>query len=365
MNLLKISWTKDLKLKIMFTRDTLNEYIDNGLIYERKHNELDLYIYNYTQKVQYEGLWDDVTTSCRGLVLDSSQNVIARPFKKFFNYEEITDKGIVPFGERIVVMDKLDGSLGIVFNYKGKWIVSTRGSFESEQSIKAKEILDKMGFVEWVPPEWTLLFEIIYPENKIVVDYGDLETLVLTAAVHRDTGEEMDYDYMNFYFGRYISVSSLNIVNAKYTDTVNPQILQENEIDNKEGYVIKFEPSGFRMKIKFANYVRLHKIMTNFSEKRVIEALSDGIPLSFLLEGVPDEFFNEVKKIQKKFEDRRDELISIAKNRMLNAPKTEDKKEFALWALQFDDNDLLFSLYHGRDIDKQIWKKIKNENKNT
>ena len=32
-------------------------------------------------------------------------------------------------------------SLGILFNYNDEWLISTRGSFESEQAIHAMEIL--------------------------------------------------------------------------------------------------------------------------------------------------------------------------------------------------------------------------------
>ena len=33
-------------------------------------------------------MWDEITLQCRGLVTDNEGNVVARPFKKFFNIEE-------------------------------------------------------------------------------------------------------------------------------------------------------------------------------------------------------------------------------------------------------------------------------------
>ena len=39
--------------------------------------------------------------------------------------------------------------------------------------------------------EYTYLFEIIYPSNRIVVDYGSSRRLVLLAAVHTQTGIEL------------------------------------------------------------------------------------------------------------------------------------------------------------------------------
>jgi len=66
----------------------LEKYYQNGLVLKQTHPTLDLSIWNYSPKVQYEKLWDDVTKICRGLVTNSEGKIIARPFKKFFNYEE-------------------------------------------------------------------------------------------------------------------------------------------------------------------------------------------------------------------------------------------------------------------------------------
>ena len=54
----------------------------------QKHPETDLFIYNYSPKVQYEKLWNEVTLKTRGLILDAEMNYVARPFGKFFNLEE-------------------------------------------------------------------------------------------------------------------------------------------------------------------------------------------------------------------------------------------------------------------------------------
>ena len=117
----------------------LNKYYEEGLVYKQVHPTLPLTIWNYTEKVQYDNLWDGVTIQTRGLVTDDEGNIIARPFKKFFNIEE---KRYVPT-EKFDVYEKLDGSLGILFNYKGEWIMSTRGSFISEQAIKGSSEIDK------------------------------------------------------------------------------------------------------------------------------------------------------------------------------------------------------------------------------
>ena len=67
---------------------TLEKYYKDGLLHKQTHPTLDLTIWNYSPRVQYERLWDDITIQCRGLVTNTKGEIVARPFKKFFNYEE-------------------------------------------------------------------------------------------------------------------------------------------------------------------------------------------------------------------------------------------------------------------------------------
>lgn len=137
----------------------LNDYIERGLVEKNLHPTLPITIYNYSRKTQYEGLWDEITIMCRGLILDTEGNIVAKSFPKFFNMEELADSEIP--NESFEVFEKMDGSLGIFFNYDGEWFMSTRGSFTSEQAIKGKEMLDKYP-IEKLDKNKTYLFEIIY-----------------------------------------------------------------------------------------------------------------------------------------------------------------------------------------------------------
>jgi RNA ligase len=168
--------------------DILEKYYNDGLLHKQTHPTKDLTIWNYSPKVQYERLWDDITLQCRGLVTNSKGDIVARPFKKFFNYEEHKPEDIP--NETYVVYEKMDGSLGILFNYEGEWILATRGSFTSPQAIKGKEILDRHDISAWRKDN-TYLFEIIYPENRIVVDYKGEEKLVVIGAFHTESGMEI------------------------------------------------------------------------------------------------------------------------------------------------------------------------------
>jgi RNA ligase len=262
----------------------LGDYVSKGLLVGQSHPTLPLAIFNYSRECQYEGLWDDITLNCRGLVLDTEGNVIAKPFPKFFNYEEHKPEDIP--NETFEVYEKMDGSLGIFFYYGSEWHMATRGSFTSEQAIKGMEIAKKYNYDKICVPGYTYLFEIIYPENRIVVDYGKEERLVLLGVMNR-RGEEFSYEEM--------VDEGWDIVMKYKTWGEGYDLLKEEISKDKEGYVIRFK-SGFRMKIKGKEYVRLHKILTNFSTKDIWELLKNGEPFEPFLERVPDEFDDWVKR---------------------------------------------------------------------
>jgi RNA ligase len=370
----------------------LNEYIEKGLIIKQVHPTLPLSIYNYSRTCQYDRLWDKVTLNCRGLVLDNEGNVIAKPFPKFFNMEELSDSEIPK--EAFEVFEKMDGSLGIFFYYetelaleerynkwfnnnyetgmerffdpnnlpdfddpyyeptpttKGEWYMATRGSFTSEQAIKGLDIAKRNGLDKKCVPGFTYLFEIIYPENRIVVDYGNDERLVLLSIVNSE-GNEIPYEE--------IQMDGWDIVN-RYDGVNDYTKLKEVISNDAEGYVIRFR-NGMRMKIKGDEYVRLHRILTNFSTTDIWELLRTKGNMDEFLERVPDEFDNWVKENVRdliiRFENiEKDyaEIFSNLKNQNL------DRKEFAIKALHYRHSSILFSMLDAKIYEDTIWKIIK------
>ena len=164
--------------------DLLARHVRDGYVSVRDHPEAPLQILNYTAAAQYDRAWDDVTRQCRGLIVHTGwDDVVARPWPKFHNYGE-HEEGTLDLDALVEVTDKLDGSLGILYPAaKGQWAIATRGSFESEQAIRGTRMW-RDNYSHMRPePGWTFLFEIIYPENRIVVDYAGAEDLVLLGAV--------------------------------------------------------------------------------------------------------------------------------------------------------------------------------------
>jgi RNA ligase len=327
--------------------DILNDYVSKGLVIGQKHATLPLAIFNYSRTCQYDRLWDGFTLNCRGLILDTKGNVVAKPFPKFFNMEELSDSEIPK--ESFEVFEKMDGSLGIFFHYNGEWHMATRGSFTSEQAIKGMEIAKREGLDRKCVPGFTYLFEIIYPENRIVVDYGTDERLVLLSIVNPE-GNEIPYDE--------IEMDGWDIVN-RYDGVNDYTKLKEMITNDAEGYVIRFR-NGMRMKIKGDEYVRLHRILTNFSTKDIWELLKNGEPLEPFLDRVPDEFDVWVKEVVKDLQIRFENIVNDY-NTIFWTIYDTDKKVFAESAKRYPHPSLLFSMYDKKNKSAYdyVWKLLK------
>lgn len=325
--------------------ELLQQMLDERLISRQKHPNAELYIYNYTPRAQFGKVWNEVTTMCRGLIMDADMNVVARPFGKFFNLEEHKPEEIptLPFE----VTEKMDGSLGILYWLNDIPFIATRGSFTSEQALHATEILHKKyGWTfDVLEKDKTYLFEIIFPENRIVVDYGKTDDLILLAVIDTQTGKEFSFYDAGFPLVRHYSgVNDLEVLKA----------VQE---DNKEGFVVRFS-NNFRVKMKFAEYVRLHRIVTGVSNIAIWEYLSEGKSLDELLDRVPDEFYAWVKKTSA---DLKFEYEKIFEEARANYKTFPTRKETALYFQTQKYPSVMFSFLDGKSPDKGIWKMIRPE----
>jgi RNA ligase len=339
--------------------EVLSDYINRGLVIKQNHPKLPLSIYNYSRECQYNKEWDDITLNCRGLVLDTEGNVIAKPFPKFFNYEEHKPEDIP--NENFEVYEKMDGSLGIFFYYGGEWHMATRGSFTSEQAIKGMEIANKYNYDKICVPGYTYLFEIIYPDNRIVVDYGKEERLVLLGVMNR-RGEEFPYEEM--------VDEGWDIVMKYKTWGEDWETLKKEISKDNEGYVIRFS-GGMRMKIKGDEYVRLHRILTNFSTKDIWELLRNNEQLEPFLDRVPDEFDVWVKEVVRDLKysffnisDMVGKMYDYFRYGKYNDKEVEPtKKEFAEYVMKQAEHlrPVLFAMWDNNNerVNDIIWKLLK------
>ncbi|MEV0411597.1 RNA ligase [Streptomyces sp. NPDC050448] len=309
--------------------------IDAGHVSRKSHPELPLSIYTYTRTAQYERVWNQVTTRCRGLVADDSTGaIVALPLPKFFNVgEHESGQPYAPAlpDEPFEVYDKVDGSLAVVFHYAGSWRVASKGSFISTQATWGQRRLDGRDTCALVPGV-TYLAEILYPQNRIVVDYGDRRDLVLLAAFGLD-GTEVPLAEAAVHWqgiGSVVTVwPAMPLAELMALAESNTMPGGESAAGtDAEGFVLRFA-SGVRAKAKLSEYVRLHKLVTGVTERDIwrshgiqrfagrpakelaqglnctvadIEA-SAGKPLDALLEQVPDEFDTWVREVVASLED--------------------------------------------------------------
>ncbi len=330
---------------MVFDVERLRSLAQDGWLMANRHPDADLWIWNYTQKTQYENHWTPETLACRGLILDAEGTIIARPFPKFFNYGDPL-VGELPT-EPFTVREKIDGSLGILYMLDSQPRLATRGSFTSEQAIEGARLLNDYEVV--CPPHLTPLFEIVYPENRIVVDYGGRRELVLLAALDKTTGRE--------------STDNMAWTGpvAEVCDEPSLTSLLHRDRPNAEGYVVTFQ-SGLRVKIKHTEYVRLHRIITGVNARHIWDALRNGQDPASELDGVPDEIFDWIDSTAAGLRDEFKAQTGSALALFRGKPPTEDRREIAEYFQRCGGNQaILFRMLDGKPYDDLIWKAIRPE----
>lgn len=288
--------------------------------------------------------WTEAMKDCRGLILDDAGEIVGRPFRKFWNMEQVADQ-IPP--EPFQVWEKLDGSLGIVCAYAGERIVATRGSFESDQAIWFKRWLDAK-YSDFTPSGETWLFEILYPENRIVVDYGDRKEAVLLSVMSPDGVDLPGLFERCARFRRAKRFDGMTAFDAINTDP---------KFAGQEGFVVQWQ-SGFRAKVKLEEYKRLHRLITQCSTRTIWEMLRAGSGVQELLDRVPEEFGAWVREQVSALNSDWHDTFSGALTAFANSPCREPRKDFAEWAKKQQNCGLLFSLLDSKDIKDSVWKLV-------
>ena len=158
-------------------------------------------------------------------------NVIARPFKKFFEEHQLYDE-FKPSVKNAKIYEKMDGALGIMFFYKGKPFFCNRQSFKSQQAIVASNIFYQK-YAKHLNAisqnNRTYLFEIIYPENRFVVNYGIEKDLYLLDIIDNESGKSIN--------------------EKSFFKRPNFKLNNSNNDRKNEGFVIQTK-NGFKLKIK-------------------------------------------------------------------------------------------------------------------
>ena len=241
------------------------KYTDAVRIYHNK--TLDLYSVTYLHGgVNFA---DPYIAMARGLVLDKDGNIILRGFSKFFNYlqlhaehykKQYTDEWVNEHDnflstnkdKKYHAIEKLDGSLILMGEYKNKAILSSTSTTNQETellSIAYENLVNKnKNLTERIlnyckKTGQTLIFEYISPANRIVVEYENTD-YVLIGIVDNYTGTYMSQDdldsiAMEFGFTR----------PKRYIKTLQELTTDQKILKNHEGYIV-FNEYGNLIKFK-------------------------------------------------------------------------------------------------------------------
>jgi RNA ligase len=340
--------------------DPVEAAITAGHVRRQIHPTEPLAILNYTEACVYENAWSSVTLACRGLIYrtDTSE-VVARGFTKFFNHEQ-PGAPTIGLGASVLATDKLDGSLGIVYPLpSGGWAVATRGSFASEQAAHATRLLDERYSTYRPDPAFTTLVEIVYPANRIVVDYSGMDDLILLGAVENATGRPVPPASCATVCGWPGPVAE-----TLHVGTYG-EVLALSPRPNAEGLVVHDLTSGAMVKIKQADYIALHKIVTGLTARVVWQHLIDGKPLEDLVAPLPDEFHPWCRNVAAQVEATVERgVVDIEKayaDVVAGLPVGFTRKDFAAVAVPHPMKWALFLILDGRDPRPELWKRAKPE----
>lgn len=242
------------------------------------HRQGNLVGFKYTNETIYAEDWDEVTLNARGIVFnEKTGEVYARPFKKFFNYQEffdgegnhstlyekVPDAWKPNISGHARYMEKVDASLGIVFyNWDtGEWRVKTGGSFDSDQARWAQKWFDENINTLFLIQNRTYLFEIVSNEDIHPIRY-DFEGMVLLGVISNNTGEEYSLETIK----ETATLLKVRMAQVYDFDNFYKAVEWAKKLPKtQEGLVITFD-NGFKCKAKSDEWCKLAKMFEGLNK---------------------------------------------------------------------------------------------------
>ena len=302
-----------------FNIQQLEKYISFSKFTRENHTEADLSIYGYdNRKPGKPIIWDNINTHLRGIILDSDGNVISRSFKKFHTFKEYVTKSSILLTEgqtirlpdcKYRIYEKVDGSMAILYWVNDKPYLASQRSFISPTATKANEILHKKYSHTFnkLNKKYTYIFEAIYPDTQVIVNYKIVEDIILIGVIDSTSGRELPVSDWGFPVAKDFTHQFKHITDLEKLCSLN--------LPNIEGFVLHYE-NGAKIKLKFPWYSEAKRLQTNilvhnrivyesklklsrlmgsnekkFSNYDIWECLKLGKPLESILINIPEEYY--------------------------------------------------------------------------
>lgn len=268
-------------------------------------------------------------------------------FHKFFNYGEWDEENwtinLLRKFEVESINDKLDGSL-IMFWKLPTWkvIAKSKTSINSEMSEKVNEIIEKdkklYDFISLLLDEWLYpIFEYIWPDNRIVVDYQNSDLVLLW--IRTKKGEYLDFEKVKVLHWKYIKHTSI----TEEFKISFEEVLEKKKTDKWYEWFIVTLKWGERVKVKLDSYVILHhtKDEINNIKKLIKAALNEDLDdLRTLFSDEPNTL-ERISKVEQIVFNYYNHIQSMTEN-AFEETKDYSKKEYAIF--HRENNSEIFSL---------------------
>jgi hypothetical protein len=281
-----------------------------------------------------------IVQEARGIILDENDNwrVVSRAFDKFFNYGEGNAATLDPMSTR--VMEKLDGSLCVLYPYDGKWHVATSGTPDAggmvnDYGFKFSELFWN-NFKHKLPSaniNMCFYFELTSKYNKVVVQHNEPVITLLGARELSLLQEELTPDRTSLYFPECPVVRSYPI---QTIDDVLETFKTMSPL-TQEGYVM-VDAKFNRIKVKHPGYVALHHMADGLGSRKSL--------LKIVQSGEIDEVctsFPEYEEFLREADERHMTLQSDLYYFYEKIADIESQKEFAQQAVLSKCSSALFA----------------------
>lgn len=145
-----------------------------GLVLVKKTSDPDLFVLKYKAEVFLNSSWTPFLRECRGLVVDSDYNIVQYAFTKIYNFRKETGAPSWEDDVEVDVVRKVNGFMVAMGNHKGRLLISTTGSIDSDFVKLARSHvtpeLEKFILENDAEGNHTFMFECCDPSDPHIVD---------------------------------------------------------------------------------------------------------------------------------------------------------------------------------------------------
>ena len=306
---------------------------------------------------------------CRGLVYDHREDrVVACPMPKFHNHFEYPESELqeILTSGHYYVTKKVDGSCVLAWHYLGQWHFSTLFGINSNQAQKARSLLERIGNIDdLLNQKRTYIFEVVYPQNRIVLNYGLEESLTYITEFDPETGHEFrTKDFKVSGHGFECSGQSNEDI------AINDLSTFVQSGTGVEGYVVTIErpDADYDIRIKFKTqwYFNRSWFYSRIQVDGLVKTLSKRVASGDPMPQIP-EFEGEIKSVCHAVESLQ-EAIFLAASKFQHLP-TREEQEGTILTVDLHDHlqQALIDALNGKDerAKLHVWKSLEEEHVDT